>query len=347
MSWAEVAGFVALALVCAMIWAGMHDGVVKTVVAAFDLAARPLVAIIVALRRVVASLNGSEDGNRDALAYRTHDQNQPGRAAADGSRSNWDLIGPVVYFVFFVVEAATDAAISLLKFGPLLGLRIKPPSYLQGGTLTVVSGLMLTLCITIWGFVAFDVAGLSPLRRPFDDRPWLQRLAIVGFCASLVTGPLFFVWGQYQISGHPLPALAFLFVGILGFLLLGALLLSGWATFPVILVGIVVLTMLGRWLVSASISALTVVLSALDAATEWICSLVSLSALIGRGLWNWIVKIAPERWKLGLIDEPGERPQLKALTELDAAPTEQAGPDRGVQLPDRPNGQRDPTSAPA
>ena len=140
----------------------------------------------------------------------------------------WDVFGPIVYFLLFLVLATGELYLSSLRFSALFGVSSEG-ILLSGGALELLSGVLLATVVAAWGLVVFDLYKLSPMRRPFFLSSIIKRVSITALSLSVLSSGLFFLWGQGQIEGSTIPLLSFIFIFLFGALLSGAVVITGWS----------------------------------------------------------------------------------------------------------------------
>lgn len=140
----------------------------------------------------------------------------------------WDVFGPIVYFILFLILATGELYLSSLRFSALFGVSSEGLA-LGAGVLELLSGVLLATVVAAWGLVVFDLYKLSPMRRPFFITSLIKKISIVGLSLSVFSSGLFFLWGQGQIEGSTIPWLSFIFIFLFGILLSGSVVITGWS----------------------------------------------------------------------------------------------------------------------
>ena len=276
------------AVACASVLvAGMRNQLMMLIFTFMNVPGRLLHSLHDALGAMVLRLTARLRQLLKSLDYRHANDSRNDSSRLEGRSEPVALVtGPLAYLLLFSLVVAGDAYLSYLRFAALFGLPVN--STVDG--IDVLGALIWVGTVTVWGIVLFDLHGKLGDRPPFARvtgplRTWMHRYALANCVLAVLGTGLFFLWGQL---GNSHEGLAYLFVSILGVLLAGALIFTGFALSvgPTALLAVFALGWRAvlegiRRLADAS-------LCLLQKSTEMLVALLDVIARPGRVLWNWI-----------------------------------------------------------
>jgi hypothetical protein len=291
-------GLVALVAVLSvpllLLWGALRNSFVRLIHAAFEFMAQPFVIPARAVNQLIPLVGRGIRAVIRGLAYSNH-------ATFANDKSNdewvgWNVIGPLVYLGFFVVLAVGDFWFSVLGFASLLHQPVGLPDLPID--LDVLAGFLFVAVAAFYGFMIFDLEGVTPIHRPWENfaetqRRFLKRLGLVALGAVALAGVAFWVWRALQLGDSPPPqavdALLRLFLwSVLAIAIALAAALAGWACFvswgSLAAIGLMSLQALLHLVFGFCRS----VVAVLDKAAALFTAVQDIPARIGIGLWNWL-----------------------------------------------------------
>ena len=326
-----------------------RNDLVKLINAVCDLVAVPFVIPCRALNQAIDTLLTQIREGLEGLGY-TSSYNNYQLSHWVG----WNLIGPLVYLLWFILIGIPDWYIATLRFAAMMGIAVGLPNLPV--KVDSLLGLVYFLVGSLWGIVILDLCGATPIDKPWHNlaegqRNRLKLLCWIGLGLTILTAVLFYGWGQLQLvwlqmkvtPPEPLSSgLTVAVMGLLAILLTAACALAGWAVFT----GLASLQVIGQMLFRLILLALRLpprtVVAALDGGAAVVTAGIDVPAGAGKCLWNWWcqfdiakkLKFQPvvfvERPKVGADVDTWLNPPSEATSQPREAPlTATVGPGNG------------------
>lgn len=230
-----------------------------------------------------------------------------------GEISAWDIIGPLLYFIFFVILLSGEAYLAIITLPQLFGTQ--PPNINADLFAPTSAVLWVTIFITI-GAAAADLFGLTHFLRPYSEATgevqwWMRVIAVVSLGLLGLTGILFGVFRALLVQLLTTGAVNIVLNVLFFFLITIAALAAGFSLWY---------GLLALFLVSSSIMNLAshilmflllIPVNIIDKVAEVLVGIYDALALIGRGLWNYISQITSKKtWKIPRLADWVSRPHI-------------------------------------
>lgn len=236
-----------------------------------------------------------------------------------GEISAWDIIGPLLYFIFFVVLLTGEAYLAILTLPQLFHSAV--PNINSDIFAPTSAVLWVVIFITI-GAAAADLFGLTHFLRPYTEatgevQRWLRISALVSLGLLGLTGILFGVFRGLLVELLSSGAVNIVLNVMFFFLLTIAALAAGFSLWC---------GLLALFLVSASILNLAsqilmflllVPVNIIDKVAEVLVGVYDALALVGRGIWNYISQITKRKtWAVPKVADWVSRPHVWDVLRL-------------------------------
>jgi hypothetical protein len=297
----------AFALFAAVIIAALYQALIDAVHRIFDLGGQPFALISRTMWAAVEKLGETISVARSHLAYPNEPNEQFGEA------STWDIWAPLVTLIINMVEIVGEFSLSVLTFGATFGLGASANAPFVTH-LDTTTGLLWAAVIMTYGLTLYELVHLSPLHRPYGQAEgWTRKIllgvSIVGIVLSMVALALFYLWRQTQLGASGGAAELHVFLVLFAMLIVGALVLSGWAVVVNLGVLKVVWLNLVRAITAGIAGCGSLAFRVLDGAYNAVVRLIGIPATLGRTCWNWFARTETgRRFGLREIDEPNVAP---------------------------------------
>ena len=293
----KIAALVVAALLALMTLAACRNGGVFPLHCFMEMIKVAVEVIGRALYPVPAKMSSMIDSATAGLAYGGGPQR-----AANAGWIGWDLLGPLLYLLAFVLLGSGDLNFLILGFGALLGRPVSALPFPIG--LEVAAGLVFFVLGVVYGMVLFDLFG-GPMQRPWSTFGNVVQRALKFVCAgalvaTCVAAVAFAVWRQLQLppiwadpSTYLPPEpwntdLPILIWGLLSSLLVIASAMTGWATIASF-AGLFVLAMFTlRIFVEIALKFIVLPLELIVHLDLLVIAVIDMPCGWGLAMWNWI-----------------------------------------------------------
>jgi hypothetical protein len=280
----DVIGLLAGFIAATVVLAAFRNTLVRFIDLVFGILIRPMSIFERNTLKAAIALSGAIADSKRGLHYSSEHN--------DHELSEWflwDIIGPLVYLVAFLLLFSGDFYIFVLRFAALM--------HIHSSTLPIdldlLAGVLWVVMVALWGSIVFDLSGVTPIGRPFHNfsehsRRNLRFVGIVALLLSVVAGVLFWMWGQFEIDQQSKPLLAWVFIGLFALLLNTAIAFAGWSVFTGI-ASIYVLILTSVLLLCRLLQVILVVaIHIFDAVAAALIGLIDIPAKLGKIVWNWL-----------------------------------------------------------
>jgi hypothetical protein len=269
----------------------LNNGVFAILAAPFVLAGHGFHLLIYGLNTLVDWLKGTLSPSRDSVTF-------------------WDITGPLLYFIFFVVLVAGDAYLAVITLPQLFG---GGRPNLNPELLVPASAVMwVTIFLTIAGVTA-DLFHVTKFLRPYTEatgqpQRWLRLGALISMGLLVVAAVLF---GIFRALLANLVSNG-LVDGLLDIVFFVLLTIATAAAALAILHSVLAAIVFGASMIKLGARVLTyptsIVVNMLDKVAELVVGIYDVPARIGESLWNYLSQLTANKpWRVGRIPQFQDR----------------------------------------